>query len=227
MPDDYTSEILWGSNGKWTGQDDVINEMSKGYGFAFFSGHGSPRTWGNQYPGIPGNRIIGSIKGLAAIAFILPLSKLKPPFFPMNKLTNDYKNPIVLVGGCHNSDFNVSTISSLLGYKEPWCGYAPVPECWSEWIINLPKTGSIATIGNTGMGFGALGEWANFGPDNWITTEFFRQYGTEGKDILGETYAQTLMSYREEFGTRDDGDLQTLQQWVLFGDPSLLIGGYS
>ncbi len=28
------------------------------------------------------------------------------------------------------------------------------------------------------------------------------------------------------FGKADSGDLQTVEQWVLFGDPSLKIGGY-
>ncbi len=124
MPEDFTSEILWTSNGKWTGQSDVINSMSKGSGFVFFSGHGSPRTWGDQYFGIPGNRKIGSVKGLACIAFTLPFSSLKPPFFPMNKITNDYKNPIVIVGGCHNSDFNITLLSTLLDQKHTkstWC----------------------------------------------------------------------------------------------------------
>ena len=225
MPEDFTSEILWTSNGKWTGQSDVINSMSKGSGFVFFSGHGSPRTWGDQYPGIPGNRKIGSVTGLADVALKLPLSANRRPFFPMNKITNDYKNPIVIVGGCHNSDFNVTLLSTLLdakNTKSTWCNGVPTPECWSEWLLRLPKTGAIATIGNTGLGFGILGEWCTVGGvDNWITTEFFRQYGTEGHDILGEAYTQCLTNYLNTFGKKDGSDIQTLQGWILFGDPSL------
>ena len=42
MPEEFDTNILWTSNGKFTGPDDVISSFSEGYGFAFFSGHGSP-----------------------------------------------------------------------------------------------------------------------------------------------------------------------------------------
>jgi hypothetical protein len=223
MPEDFTSEILWTSNGKWTGQSDVINSMNEGSGFVFFSGHGSPMTWGDQYPGIPGNRRIGSVTGLANVA-------LSSPFFPMNKLTNDYKNPIVIVGGCHNSMFNITLLTTLLdqrGTKSTWCYGIPTPEGWSEWLTRLPKIGAIATIGNTGLGFGVLGEWCTVGGvDGWITTEFFNQYGTEGYEILGEVHKQCITNYIDTFGKKDSSDIQTVQGWILFGDPSLMIGGY-
>jgi len=224
MPDDFTSEILWTSNGKWTGQSDVINTINKGSGFVFFSGHGSPRGWGDQYPGIPGNRQVASVTGLKDV-------DLTSPYFPMNTLTNDYKNPIVIVGGCHNSDFNVSLLSTLLDFKHTkstWCYGVPTPECWSEWLTKLSKTGAIATIGNTGLGFGNFGEWCNVGGvDNWITTEFFKQYGTEGHDILGEVHTLCITNYIATFGKDVSEDVQTVQGWILFGDPSLKIGGYS
>ena len=57
MPEEFDREIIWTSNGKFSDQNDVINAFSEGYGFAFFSGHGSPGWWGDHFPGIPGNRI--------------------------------------------------------------------------------------------------------------------------------------------------------------------------
>jgi hypothetical protein len=223
MPDDFNSEILLTSNGKWTSQSDVINAMSQGSGFVFFSGHGSPRTWGDQYPGIPGNRRIGSVTGLMDIS-------LTQPFFPMNTLTNEYKNPIVIVGGCHNSMFNVTALTTLLdssGTHATWCYGFPTPWGWSEWLTRLPKIGAIATIGNTGLGFGILGEWCTVGGvDNWITTEFFRLYGSEGLNVLGEVHGQCISNYINSFSRTDSGDIQTVQEWILFGDPSLKIGGY-
>ncbi|HEC88980.1 MAG TPA: peptidase C25, partial [Thermoplasmatales archaeon] len=51
MPDDFEKEILWTSNGKFKGQDDVINAIDQGSGFLFFSGHGSPNVWADHYPG--------------------------------------------------------------------------------------------------------------------------------------------------------------------------------
>ena len=231
MPDDFEKEILWTSNGNWRDQPDVINALSEGCGFIFFSGHGSPGWWGNHLPGVPGNRHNGEAEGLLVFDFD------GPPYLPMEKLSNDYKTPVCVVGGCHNSDFNVSLIPSIIDKKNTLmthCYGRPTPECWSWYITQLSKRGAIACIGNTGYGYGVLGKECTIGGvDNWITTEFFRQYGEEGHDILGEAYKQTIKSYITHFKTTDDPDLQwdeahekTVQQWVLLGDPSLKMGGY-
>lgn len=231
MPNDFTKEMLWSSNGKWTDQSQVINAINKGAGFVFFSGHGSPGWWGNHFPGIPGNRHNGETEGLLVFDFS------GPPFLPMDKLTNDYKNPIVVVGGCHNSMFNISLIPSIMDKNNAQmthCYGRPTPECWSWYIISRSKRGAIASMGNTGYGYGILGEWCTVGGlDNYITTEFFKQYGTEGHDILGDAYSQTLTEYIYHFRTVGDPDSpwdsvhrKTVEQWVLLGDPSLKIGGY-
>jgi hypothetical protein len=234
MPDKFDRELLWTSNGKWTDQSQVIREFSNGAGFVFFSGHGSPGWWGNHYPGIPGNRHKGETEGL------LVYDWNGPPYLPMDQLTNDYKNPVVVVGGCHNSDFNVSLIPTILDNSNQLmthCYGRPTAECWSWYLTSLSKRGAIACMGNTGYGYGILNEYCTTGGlDNWITTEFFRQYGTQGHEILGDAYAQTLNSYINVFRTIghpdpsfrwDSGHEKTVQQWVLHGDPSLKIGGYS
>jgi len=109
MPDHFDREILWTSNGRFTGQDEVIEALSQGSGFVFFSGHGSPRTWGDHFPGVPGNRGHASITGLSTIS-----RYGGPPFLPMNRISNYEKPFILVVGGCHNSQFNVSLIPSIL-----------------------------------------------------------------------------------------------------------------
>jgi len=231
MPDDFEKEILWTSNGNWRDQPDVINALNEGCGFIFFSGHGSPGWWGNHLPGVPGNRHHGEAEGLLVFDFN------GPPYLPMEKLSNDYKTPVCVVGGCHNSDFNVSLIPTIIDNRNALmthCYGRPTAECWSWWITRLANRGAIACIGNTGYGYGNLGKWCNIGGvDNWITTEFFRQYGEEGHDILGEAFSQAIANYISHFKTTDDPDLRwdeghekTVQQWVLLGDPSLKMGGY-
>ena len=115
---------------------------------------------------------------------------------------------------------------------------APVPECWSWYMVKLPKTGAIANMGNTGYGWGSEGDVCTIGTgDGWINTEFFRQYGEEGQEILGMAYTQAIASYIThhktfvlEYWRYDSGwdgiDQKTVEQWQLLGDPSLLIGGY-
>ena len=254
MPEDFDTEIIWCSNGKFNGPDDVISSFSEGYGFAFFSGHGSPGYWGDQYPGIPGDRRYGSVDGL-----VVSNLRLYPPFiseqpaWPMKTLSNTGKLPITIVGGCHNSLINVSLIPSATQYyimrffgrdNGMWTGIQLVPQCWSWYMVQLPNTGSIATIGNTGLGWGWEGEFCTVGAgDGWISSEFFKQYGEhygqEGNQTLGQVYLQTQTSYVNSFKDFtlpecwwfpdlgwDYIDAQAVQQWILLGDPSLMIGGY-
>ena len=251
MPEEFEKEILWTSNGKLTGRDDVLDAVSQGAGFLFFSGHGSPNVWADQYPGIPGDRGPSGVTGLQVTQITLfnvgglfigsrTLDNLKPPY-PMDTLSNGHKLPIAVVGGCHNSQFNVSM---LLGFLEGlqyvipnfdkfdnsmWCHGAAVPETFSWRLIRNPNGGAIASMGNTGLGYGMPGkELTTGGGDSWITIEFFKQYGSEGHDILGNAYVNTLRSYVENFDMTDlsAGHPKTMSQWVLLGDPSLKIGGY-
>jgi hypothetical protein len=162
------------------------------------------------------------------------------PAFPIDTLSNGEKLPIAVIGGCHNSQFNVSMILGVYGIlpyvfkflpqKTMWCYGEPIPECFSWRLVRSPNGGAIASIGNTGLGYGMPGKTLTTGGgDGWITIEFFKQYGTENHTILGEAYAQTLTSYIHTFDMTDleSGHPKTVQQWVLLGDPSLKIGGYS
>jgi hypothetical protein len=239
MPEDFEKDILWASNGRLTGQESVINAINQGAGFLFFSGHGSPNSWGDQYPGIPGNRAGGSVTGLIVTSLRPWAPFFSIPIFPMDTLNNGEKLPIAVVGGCHNSQFNVSMVMGLLdgmqfifpGWREygMWQHGQPVPETFSWRLVRNPNGGAIASMGNTGLGYGVPHKDATIGGgDAWITTEFFRQYGENGYDILGETYTQTIISYLNSFDMENlpAGHPKTVQQWALLGDPTLKIGGY-
>ena len=239
MPSEFERDIVWASNGKFTGQQDVITAWNKGAGFMFLSGHGSPNVWADHYPGVPGNRQNGSITGLE-VTTVKPWPPfITKPAFPIDSLRNEEKLPVAVIGGCHNSQFNVSMVYGVLdifNYFFPrfpkihmWCSGYPVPEAFSWRLIRNPHGGAIASMGNTGLGYGMPGiELTTGGGDSWITIEFFKQYGTEGLHILGQAYQQTLTSYLNTFDMTDlaAGHWKTVQQWVLLGDPTLLIGGY-
>ena len=242
MPDDFDNNSVFTSNGIWYDQSDVIEEFSKGYGLAYFSGHGSPGWWGDHYPGIPGNRYHGQVAGLVVTQVRPFFPYFKLPLFPMTKLKNTNKLPVVCVGGCHNSMFSVSLIPAFLDLFLPVYMHTygtPIPECWGWFMVKMPKTGAIATMGNTGYGWGSEGDVCTIGTgDGWINTEFFRQYGEEDQQILGMAYTQAIASYvthhktfeleywRHDYGW-DGIDQKTVEQWQLLGDPSLKIGGYS
>ncbi len=229
MPDSFEKVFLSTANGNFTGKQDVVDALSEGAGFVFFSGHGSPGVWANHYPGIPGNRQHAEIIGLS-------VSDLDgAPHFPMDALSNEGKPFVCVIGGCHNSQFNVSIAMTLIDwfnkhYMNTY-GY-PVPECFSWYMVKLPDKGAIASIGNTGYGYGNLGEWCVVGGvDNWITSEFFRVYAKgEALPVLGNVYEAAITNYITHFHEFvlpdvhegwDPGDLKTIEQWVLLGDPSL------
>jgi hypothetical protein len=234
LPEDFEKEIVWASKGNLEDQDDVLNALRPGCGFAFLSGHGSPNSWGDHFPGVPGNRRGGSFTGLKVIGIKPYGNFIDFPIFPMNTIKNTDKLPIVIIGGCHNSQFNVSMIPGLLDIrnkKNTWCHGAPVPECFSWYLVKMDRQGAIASIGNTGLGYGTLGKTCTIdGLDGGICIEFFKQYGDrykeDGYDILGETYSRTLVQYCSEFDMFFQDHVKSLQQWQLLGDPSLRIGGY-
>lgn len=239
LPEDFETELVWASNGELTDYHDIINSINPGCGFAFMSGHGSPNIWSDHFPGIPGNRREGSIPGWEVLGI-----DAKFPFFnfpikenaPMELLENYNKYPVTLIGGCHNSQFNVSMIFGMMdkdGSKFSWCHGAPIPECFSWYLVKMPRKGAIATIGNTGLGYGVPDkECLIEGLDGGICIEFFKQYGLEydangGSVILGDVFINTLQSYHDNFDMDFLDHGKSLTQWVLLGDPSLMIGGYA
>lgn len=239
MPPDFEKEILWTSNGKFTGQKDVLEAINKGSGFLFMSGHGSPNVWADHFPGIPGNRRHASVVGLYVTTLKPWFPYIGFPIFPIDTLSNKEKLPVAVIGGCHNSQFNVSVIPAVLNALHllfkffpnnyMWTYGQPVPECLSWRLVRNPNGGSIASIGNTGLGYGMPGKVCTIGGgDSWITIEFFRQYGFKNQKILGNTYEQTITSYINNFDMSDmeAGHTKTVEEWALLGDPSLMIGGY-
>jgi hypothetical protein len=240
MPPDFEKEILWASNGKFTGQDDVINAVNKGAGFWFMSGHGSPNVWADHYPGIPGNRQHASIVGLYVTTLRPWFPYFSIPLFPIDTLSNGEKLPVAVIGGCHNAQFNVSAIPAFLNVfhiflpffpnNYMWTYGQPVPECFCWRLVRNPNGGAIASIGNTGLGYGMPGkDCTTGGGDGWITIEFFRQYGEKGQHIIGMAHSQAISTYISSFDMNDmeAGHTKTVEQWVLLGDPSLMMGGYT
>jgi hypothetical protein len=109
------------------------------------------------------------------------------------------------------------------------------PNCWGWWLTSKIGGGSIATIANTGLGTHGEGdidknEIADYLEvlDGWMELHFLELYGLNKKEYLGENHGQTLTEYLHRFlGDNTKMDTKMVQQWELFGDPILKIGGYS
>lgn len=209
----------------WRNVNRVLN---KGCGFAYFCGHGSPVSWNTHYPPDGTKWCTGyNIKDMLL-------------------LHNKEKLPIVIVGGCHNAQFDVSLLNLLKGLREEGLSYFRVkppvggfwygewsPECWAWFLTSKRGGGAVATIANTGVGAHGEGDVDSNGVpdyleilDGWLELRFFQLYGVEHVNVLGEVHGETLTGYLHRFlGNNEKMDVKMVQQWELFGDPSLKIGG--
>jgi hypothetical protein len=216
----FNASFLWTSNGRFTGPESVITELSKGCGFAHFSGHGNPMVWANHPP-----RNTTFIDG--------------PNAFQMRKLSNGDAQPVVIVGGCHNNQFNTSLLNIIQGVLKDGLQYFKrtrpfgefwynewIPRCWGWSMASQNQGGAIAVIANTGLGYGTPGSHTLWETGRFLEWLFFKAYH-DGKNKLGEAHTADLIYYMNEYPPMDSQmDCKIVQEWALFGDPSLQIGGY-
>jgi len=226
----YQAIKIWASNREAGGlvpePEDIVSTISNGAGFVHFAGHGSPELWNTHWVGGPFVKSERA-KGLS--------------WYHMPKMTNANELPIVVVGSCHGSQFNV-TMTSCLNYWinrlaeitgiEAFKRYggnviSPLPECFGWFFVSQKNGGAIATIGNTGTGYGALGNSSVEVNGGYLETLFFKSVGVDNVQYVGSAWQDAITNYLTKYpGMRSQLDAQTVEQWVLLGDPSLKIGGY-
>ena len=204
----FTPVKLWASTGALKTGKDIAREINKGCGFWYLSGHGASSVWVTYTPP-PDRRPVGNFNA-----------------FNILSLSNKYKLPVCVVGGCHNSEFAVSAKTSTKALNL----FAWLRECWSWQLVSKPNGGSIATIGPTGLAWYSA-EYDGEGV-NWLNVQFFKEYANDTV-VLGQIWKKALTHYLENntidwetpFGSADSIDAKTAQEWTLLGDPSLTIGG--
>lgn len=224
----FTGVKLWSTLGTLA-TENIHAEISKGCGFLYFCGHGSPKSWATHDNGDYVNWT-GQYKNL-----------------DMPKLKNMDMPPVLMVGGCHNSEIDVTPLNLIRGFlregmnyfkvNETWLGsyfkYNYALECWS-WVFVKVRGGAIASIGSSGYGGVSIGDYNHDsipdcvqGLDGWFEVEFFRLYNQENVTILGQTYDQAITGYIQNFPVDTNRyDAKIVQTHILLGDPSLKIGGY-
>jgi hypothetical protein len=196
---------------------DILDAISEGCGFLNFEGHGTPTSWATHGPqGEEWDTFIN------VILFTL--------------LQNKGMYPICVVGGCSNSKFDI-TLLDFFDFENLSANLAHGSiglECFSWWLTRKINGGSIATIGCTSYGYGKQGDSDNDGifdgiqyRGGFIDIEFFRIYAQEEIDILGEVHGEAILSFLSKFPPFTDKiDGKTVEEWTLFGDPTLKINGY-
>jgi len=192
----------------------ILNqEISKGAGFVCFSGHGYPQAIATSKP-----------NETKRISYYSPY---------MIGIRNNNKLPIFFLQACSTAtlDFTVQELSEL--YSLPFayilCILSDVKykteniyPCFAWELIKKPNGGGIASIGATRLAFG---DPLVITPDQGIellNLLFFKSY--KENITLGQQFTDSIISF---INYTNGSDPITPQEFILIGDPSLKIGGYS
>jgi len=220
---------LWLTNENFSGTQDVINAINGGAGFIHMSGHGSPLDWGTHPLDTNDSNLWVNGLGITDI----------------KQLENSDKLPIAIIGGCHNSQFDVGFMNMVVGllrhpfkyFRWSWeddCfwKWEWIPRCFDWQLVGEKNGGCIASIGNTGLGYEYPDYRCTLELSGWIEPHFFKVYSEtdENNQTLGRIHSQTISDYVSKFDPNYDSDpvvRKTVEEWALFGDPSLKIGGYN
>jgi hypothetical protein len=222
----FTAVPLYASNRNITDTltptpTNIIREITAGCGFLYFDGHGSPDSWNTHWLDMfvwKKGQTPGGIEE-----------------YQMMKLKNGAKLPVCIVGGCHNSMLNVTFFWTLnKNNHQTWTYGLPIPRCWSEWITMKKNGGAIACMGNTGLGYGLVGSINGTpacyqGLGGYVERTFFKSYSENNSTkTLGYAWKGAITKYLDTWpGMKAQADAKTVEEWIVFGDPSLKIGGYS
>ena len=126
----------------------------------------------------------------------------------------------------------------------PPAGWVPLMEVsvmWAAEKVRYVDTGSSggdgttnATSGATACSYESPDINLGYGCIEWLDRQFFSEYSVNHTDILGDTWSHSITAVLQACpidwsdGTVDGSAIivKNVEQWVLFGDPSLKIGGY-
>jgi hypothetical protein len=203
----------------------IKRELRSGCGFLVLDGHGASDWWNTCWPGHCNSTI--TFGGLS-------VSDLR-------SVHNWKKLPVCIIGGCHCCLFNVTFLRSLADWRNrrlTWSGGHPVGQCLGEALVTKRDGGAISVIGSTGIGYEASGENGDLDGDGhnlpdccealggYLEILWFQAYAN-GTRALGQAWGEALNQYLDHYpGMENRDDAKTLEQWIVFGDPSLRVGGY-
>lgn len=219
---DFNVTKLIISDGSLTGYNDFINEFNKGNCFVLFHGHG-----------LQDSLFTHTTEGEQITVFHTDY---------ISELNNEGMYPIMVVGCCATTEFDVGIFNFLTIFKNLkqhhflfGFKYECVPEVFSWDMMKNPDKGVIAHIGSSSTAWGAAGDdnhdeipdSVQFGYTTGLCAEFFKLVGEEEVDILGDAYSTALTKIIENHNAKNDRiQCKCVQEFQLIGDPSLKIGGY-
>ncbi|UCF49291.1 MAG: hypothetical protein JSU91_05960 [Thermoplasmatales archaeon] len=185
---------------------DILKAFSKGARFIYMPGHGSPVSW-NCHP----------IEGLDTWMGGIRSQKFWR-FFNFKKL------PVVVVGGCHCAQFNITLINTLNSRNLNdnhwyWTGGMPGGTCLNWKMLLIPWGGGIASVGGTGLTTSYSSTPNSLNSE--LATNTFYMIGQEGVDSFGEAYTGSQLKFLDENPISNILEAHAFTIWQAFGDPSL------
>ena len=208
----FTGEKVYASEMDVTASA-IRSSLGDGALFMHLHGHGSPVSWSTHKP----DGFDKWEEGINVLDY--------PLFF--NK---GYS--IGVFGGCHTAMFNVSMTI------HPWGPESPEGLSW--WFARKIGGGGIAALGYTCFPVASPGEEGDIDGDGvndpdcaesgygYMQLGIFKAYGVENKEYLGECWGYAENRYITVFKIPEERwHIHTIHGFILLGDPSLKIGGYS
>jgi len=190
----------------------INKEINQGAGFISYSGHGYEQGFGTSPPYVE-----------KRIEYFSPY---------LYGLFNDDKLPVVFLDACSTTKLDFTVEDLLEWYPEilvriltmiegePYAMDTKYP-CFSWELVKKSNGGSIASIGATRVAFTGVDENGAHWGAGFLNTHFFERY-QPGK-TLGELFTGSQIDYLNGVGK----ECITLEEFILVGDPSLMLGGFS
>ncbi len=185
---------------------DIVKAFTDGARFVYMPGHGSPLSWACH----PVEGLSTWMEGIRAYKFW--------------KFLNFKKLPVVVVGGCHCAQFNITLLTTL---RSPdlnenhwyWTGGLPGGSCLNWKMLLIPWGGAIASVGGTGLTSSYSGTPNSLNGE--LATNTFYMIGQEGVDTFGEAFTGSQIKFLDEHPVSNVLQAHVFTIWNAFGDPSL------
>ena len=187
--------------------------INEGKGFVSYSGHGFEHGWGTYRP--------NSLTEKGMIWYFTPY------IFGLN---NGNMLPIIFLDACLTAklDFNFTDLQHYFPgtvhlltrifklSEDPSISYP----CFAKSLLVKENGGAIATIGSTRTAYTHVDSDGVYAGAGYLNVHFFESF-TEGV-TAGEMLTGAQNAYINNVGL----DYFTLEEFILLGDPSLMVGGY-
>lgn len=119
-------------------------------------------------------------------------------------LTNTHAYPVVILDACSTGEFENGN-------------------CLAWHFVKTADRGAIATYASTALSWGYLGEAIIMGLSGYLDIQLTRYVAQ--RETAGAVLAHSLHDYLSSHPRMTTYDYKTVQEFSLFGDPSLVIGG--